>query len=104
MITSVTLQAVPAFRLHAVETAMPLDEVLADLDELVADNEHFEFYWFPHTEIAATKRNNRTEADRPDPRARRRMGGRRPARQRRVRARLPARRGACPRSCRGSTG
>ncbi|GAA3044730.1 D-arabinono-1,4-lactone oxidase [Pseudonocardia yunnanensis] len=62
VITSVTLQAVPAFRLHAVETAMPLDAVLAGLDELVADNEHFEFYWFPHTGIAATKRNNRTEA------------------------------------------
>jgi FAD-linked oxidoreductase len=65
VITSVTLQAVPAFRLHAIETAMPLDDVLAGLDELVAGNEHFEFYWFPHTGIAATKRNNRTEATGP---------------------------------------
>jgi FAD-linked oxidoreductase len=62
VLTHVTLQAVPAFRLHAVETAMPLDEVLGGLDELVAANEHFEFYWFPNTDIAATKRNNRTEA------------------------------------------
>ncbi|HET6259510.1 D-arabinono-1,4-lactone oxidase [Pseudonocardia sp.] len=62
VLTHVTLQAVPAFRLHAVETAMPLQEVLGALDELVAANEHFEFYWFPHTDIAATKRNNRTEA------------------------------------------
>jgi L-gulono-1,4-lactone dehydrogenase len=65
IIVSVTLQAVPAFRLHAVEAALPLDHVLADLDALAADNDHFEFYWFPHTDIAATKRNNRTEAEGP---------------------------------------
>jgi FAD-linked oxidoreductase len=65
VLTHVTLQAVPAFRLHAVETAMPLPDVLTGLDELVAGNEHFEFYWFPHTDIAATKSNNRTEATGP---------------------------------------
>lgn len=62
VLVSVTLQAVPAFRLHAVEVGLPLDQVLGELDELVAGNEHFEFFWFPHTDIAATKRNNRTEA------------------------------------------
>jgi FAD-linked oxidoreductase len=65
VLVTVTLQAVPAFRLHAVETAMPLDRVLDDLDALAAGNDHFEFYWFPHTDIAATKRNNRTAADGP---------------------------------------
>ncbi|MCW0215758.1 MAG: FAD-binding protein [Pseudonocardia sp.] len=65
ILTSVTLQAVPAFRLHAVEKALPLEQVLAELDGLAAGNDHFEFYWFPHTEIAATKRNNRTEATGP---------------------------------------
>ncbi|WP_433281857.1 D-arabinono-1,4-lactone oxidase [Pseudonocardia xinjiangensis] len=65
VLTHVTLQAVPAFRLHAVETAMPLPDVLSGLDELVAAHEHFEFYWFPHTDIAATKSNNRTEATGP---------------------------------------
>jgi FAD-linked oxidoreductase len=65
ILTSVTLQAVPAFRLHAVEQALPLEQVLAELDGLAAGNDHFEFYWFPHTRIAATKRNNRTEASGP---------------------------------------
>ncbi len=65
ILVSVTLQAVPAFRLHAVEAAMPLERVLADLDELVAAHEHFEFYWFPHTDIAATKANDPTVADGP---------------------------------------
>jgi FAD/FMN-containing dehydrogenase len=36
-------------------------EVIARLDELTSGNEHFEFYWFPHTEGCLTKRNNRYE-------------------------------------------
>jgi FAD/FMN-containing dehydrogenase len=39
---------------------MPLEKVLADFDELWAENEHFEFYWFPHTGNTNTKRNNRS--------------------------------------------
>ena len=35
-------------------------QVISRLDELTADNEHFEFYWFPHSEGCLTKRNNRT--------------------------------------------
>jgi L-gulono-1,4-lactone dehydrogenase len=61
VLVSVTLQAVPAFRLHAVEQALPLDDVLADLEASAEDNDHFELYWFPHTDLAVTKRNNRTE-------------------------------------------
>jgi FAD-linked oxidoreductase len=61
VISTVTLQCVPAFRMHAVEEPMPVDDVLANLDELVADNDHFEFYWVPHTRWALTKRNRRTD-------------------------------------------
>ncbi|MDP9102198.1 MAG: FAD-binding protein [Actinomycetota bacterium] len=61
VLTSVTLQAEPAFLLHADERPMPLDAVLEDFTSLVADNEHFEFYWFPHTDVALTKRNNRSD-------------------------------------------
>ncbi|MFB9660622.1 D-arabinono-1,4-lactone oxidase [Glycomyces mayteni] len=59
VITEVTLQCVPAFRLHAVERPERLGAVLEGLDELVAENDHFEFYWFPHTDRTLTKRNNR---------------------------------------------
>ncbi len=61
VITEVTLQAVPAFRLHAVEGAMRLTELLDSVEELVESNDHFEFFWIPHTGWALTKRNNRTE-------------------------------------------
>ena len=60
-ISTVTLQCVPAFNLHAREKPMGLDEVLEEVDSLADGNDHFEFYWFPHTEWTYTKRNNRTD-------------------------------------------
>lgn len=59
IVTEVTLQCVPAFLLHAREEPMPLSGVLTELDALVDGNDHFEFYFFPHTDKALTKRNNR---------------------------------------------
>jgi len=61
VVTEVTLQCVPAFTLHHVEAPHPFDEVLADLDRYVESNEHFEFYWLPHTDQCATIENNRTD-------------------------------------------
>src|SRR5579884_4025670 len=72
ILSTVTLQCVPAFNMHAVEAPMRMDDVLGRLDELVDGNDHFEFYWVPHTRWALTKLNNRTtEAPRGLPRHRR---------------------------------
>ncbi|MFF3904857.1 D-arabinono-1,4-lactone oxidase [Streptomyces sp. NPDC001848] len=60
IITAVTFAVEPLFLLTAREEPMPFDKVLADFDELWAENEHFEFYWFPHTGNTNTKRNNRS--------------------------------------------
>jgi L-gulonolactone oxidase len=62
IVTAVTLQCEPAFHLVADEQPMPLEQVMEELDDLANDNDHFEFYWFPHTDIALTKRNNRLPA------------------------------------------
>jgi L-gulono-1,4-lactone dehydrogenase len=59
VIVTVTLQCEPAYALAAAEAPGQLDDVLADLDENVLGNDHFEFYWFPHTRRVLTKRNNR---------------------------------------------
>jgi L-gulonolactone oxidase len=59
VIANVTLQCETVFDLHAVEGPMALDRVLDELDDFVDDNDHFEFYWFPHTQRTFTKRNNR---------------------------------------------
>jgi L-gulonolactone oxidase len=71
IVSTLTIQAVPAFRLHAVEEPMRIDDVLADFDGFMAGEDHVEFYWVPHTGWALTKRNRRTqEAARPRPRHR----------------------------------
>ena len=61
VITEYTLQAVPSFRLRALEQPMRLDDVLENAHDLASTNDHFEFFWIPHTKWALTKRNNRTE-------------------------------------------
>lgn len=60
IVTSVTIQAEPAFLLTADERPMPFHEVVDGFERHVAENEHFELYWFPHTDLALTKRNNRS--------------------------------------------
>ncbi|KWX06420.1 FAD-linked oxidoreductase, partial [Carbonactinospora thermoautotrophica] len=44
VITAVTFGVEPVFLLHAQEAPLSLTQVLADFDELAADNEHFEFH------------------------------------------------------------
>lgn len=59
ILVEVTLQCVPTFVMHAIDEPMPLDDVLDDIDSHVATSDHFEFYWFPHTDVALTKRQTR---------------------------------------------
>lgn len=65
VVTRYTIDVVPAFRLRAEEGAGRLDDLLDDLDRHVDENDHFEFFWLPHTPWALTKRNQRTD-DPPD--------------------------------------
>jgi FAD-linked oxidoreductase len=63
IISTVTLRCVPSFTLRAVEEPMRFEEVLERLDELVIENDHFEFYYVPHTSWCLTKRNNRVTGE-----------------------------------------
>ncbi|MFM8528332.1 MAG: D-arabinono-1,4-lactone oxidase [Ilumatobacteraceae bacterium] len=75
IVTRYTLAVVPAFRLRAEEGAGRLDDLLDELDRHVDENDHFEFFWLPHTPWALTKRNRRTddEPDQPSARDRARL-------------------------------
>ncbi len=71
VLVDVTIRCVPAFLLHALERAERWDEVLDSYLERSEREDHFEFYWFPHTETAVTKTNTRLPIDaerRPRPR------------------------------------
>jgi L-gulono-1,4-lactone dehydrogenase len=61
VVTKVTLQCDPAFRLHSIEKPRRLDALVDDLDDIVDGNEHIDCYWFPHTDVATVKVANRTD-------------------------------------------
>ena len=59
VVSTVTLQAEPAFALRAEEGPAGLAELLGGFDEFMTSTDHVEFYWFPHTDRCLTKRNTR---------------------------------------------
>ncbi len=59
ILVDITLQCVPAFALHAVERPEPFAAVTDALSARHAAVDHFEFYWFAHTDVALTKSNTR---------------------------------------------
>ncbi len=61
VVAEVTLDCERAFNLRLVERPTTLDAVLAHLDELLARNEHFKFWWWPHTPAVRTWEYNRSE-------------------------------------------
>lgn len=61
VIYSVTVRTVAAYTIHRVDSPKPLGETLARLDELNAGSDHFEFYVFPHTDVALCRESRRTD-------------------------------------------
>lgn len=60
LLSTITLKVVRAFNLSVVEEPMRVDEILKNIDTHIDGNDHFEFFWVPHTGWALTKRNKRT--------------------------------------------
>jgi len=63
VISTVTLQCVPAFVLRAREFPQPLDGILERFDDMTASEDHVEFHWFPHSDRVQVKHNIRLPAD-----------------------------------------
>jgi FAD-linked oxidoreductase len=69
VVAEVTLRCVPAFTLRGIDAPAPLLQTLDRFEEIALANEHFEFFVFPHCDVALTRTNNRTEEP-PRPRGR----------------------------------
>jgi FAD-linked oxidoreductase len=69
VIASVALRCVPAFTIRRQDHPLPLAEALGRLDELVGRNDHFEFYVFPHSDIALCRESSDLDSP-PEPRGR----------------------------------
>ena len=65
IVIELTIECSPSFLLNAVEKPEPLHEVLESWLERSSAVDHFEFYWFPHTDTALTKTNTRLPPDAP---------------------------------------
>ena len=61
-IYAATIRTVPAYRLDRFDHPLPLAETLDSLDDRVDANDHFEFYVFPHTDVALCRETKRTDA------------------------------------------
>jgi L-gulonolactone oxidase len=69
VVAEVTLRCVPAFTLRGLDAPAPLEQTLDRFEQLALGNDHFEFFVFPHCDVALTRTNNRTDEP-PRPRAR----------------------------------
>lgn len=61
VVTKVALACVPAFNLHALERPMRWDRFLEEWPALVAEHDHVDSYWFPHSDTCSAKVSDRTD-------------------------------------------
>ena len=61
VIAAVTLRCVPAFRLRHTDKPEPLPPLLEQLQERADAHDHFEFWAFPHADVALTRTLDRTD-------------------------------------------
>ncbi len=63
VLTTVTMEVEELFTLQAHERPMGWDEAVGRFEEHVCAHDHFELYWWPHTDRVLAKTNDRTEAE-----------------------------------------
>jgi len=61
VIATVTLRTVPAFTVRRVDSPLPLERTLERIQDLADGSDHFEFYVFPHTDVALLRQSLRTD-------------------------------------------
>jgi FAD/FMN-containing dehydrogenase len=58
ILSSLTLRVIPAVRLHRRNWMTGIDWVVANFEQLAAENRHFDFYWYPRSELAQVRTIN----------------------------------------------
>ncbi|MGQ9863628.1 MAG: D-arabinono-1,4-lactone oxidase [Bacteroidia bacterium] len=61
IITQISLQVVPAYRLRLTKRREPLEACLEKSTEYIDLYRHFEFFWFPYSDVAALKLTELTD-------------------------------------------
>ena len=63
VVTQLQLQLVDAYRLQERGWSEPYETLMPKLDSLIAQSRHFEFFWYPHTDVAVAKATDSTTAE-----------------------------------------
>jgi FAD-linked oxidoreductase len=69
IMTEISMFVRPGYKLAERNFLMAPDDLFRDLDDLVAKNRHFEFFWFPYADHAICKTLNETDEPAPAPRS-----------------------------------
>jgi FAD/FMN-containing dehydrogenase len=76
VMTEIAMNVRPAYKLQEKNFVLPIDELFRELENLVARNRHFEFFWFPYSEMAVCKSLNESDEEAPEPRSAEQMQAR----------------------------
>ena len=69
VMTEISMKVRPAYKLIGKQFTHTIDDLFDQLDGLLAANRHFEFFWFPYSDIAVCRSLNETEANARAPRS-----------------------------------
>ena len=61
VIATIILRTVPSFSIRRTDSPLPLKETLERIQDLADGPDHFEFYVFPHTDVALLRQSERTD-------------------------------------------
>ncbi|HEY0107211.1 MAG TPA: FAD-binding protein, partial [Rhizomicrobium sp.] len=68
VMVEIAMKVREVYKLSEKNFLLPIDELWERLDDLVASNRHFEFFWFPYSDVAVCKALSESDADAPEPR------------------------------------
>ncbi|MEI9992805.1 MAG: D-arabinono-1,4-lactone oxidase, partial [Rhizomicrobium sp.] len=69
VMVEIAMKVRDAYKLAEKNFLLPIDDLWDRLDDLVATNRHFEFFWFPYADVAVCKALNESTAPAPEPRS-----------------------------------
>ncbi len=69
VMTEIAMHLRAAYKLVEQNFLLPVDELFEKLPGLIANNRHFEFFWFPYSDMTVCKTLNESSDRAPDPRS-----------------------------------
>jgi FAD-linked oxidoreductase len=68
VMAEIAMHVRPIYKLAEKDFLLPIDQLWDQLESLITKNRHFEFFWFPYSDVAVCKTLNESDKDAPAPR------------------------------------